>query len=230
MFRQTLIAISALAAVPATAASITYGGIAAPGGGFTTSLTGPNVQVQTFNGTGNGCGLSGGWAASGNYHIVTGSVAGYYAAPAGDTTCYMAVPQNGSSGVATVDISALLAGSPKRANYFGLYWGSIDTYNQLEFYMGNTLRAVVTGGQVLASFGIAGDQSASGSNRYVNIALSPSEAFDRIRFVSTNRAFELDNIAIRTAPVPEPGTVGLLGGALALLAFGRRRKAQSKAA
>src|SRR6202000_275437 len=46
-------------------------------------------------------------------------------------------------------------------NYFGLYYGSIDNFNTLEFYSGDTLVATVSGDTILAACGACkpGDQS-----------------------------------------------------------------------
>jgi len=220
----------AAAPLPAFAATLTYGGVAAVGGGYTTAMTGPGVTVETFNGTtGPSCGLTSGVSVTGNYHIVQGSVPSYYAAPAGDTTCYLSVPKNGGSGIASMNVSSLVAGpGQKKITDVGLYWGSIDLYNFIRFYNGQNLVTEIKGSDVLASFGVPGDQSASGSNRYVNIHFAPTELFNRIDFVSNGIAFELDNLAFKvktTAAVPEPGMIGLLGAGLALVALRRRRRA-----
>lgn len=229
MSKRLLALLVAAAPLPALGATLTYGGVAAAGGGFTTAMTGPGVTVETFNGnTGPSCGLTSGVSVTGNFHIVQGSVPSYYAAPAGDTTCYMSVPKNGGSGTASMDVSSLVAGpGNKSITNVGLYWGSIDLYNFIRFYNGANLVAEVKGQDVLASFGVPGDQSASGSNRYVNIAFSPTEIFNRIEFISNGIAFEFDNLAFKVktnTAVPEPGMLGLMGGGLALLALARRRK------
>ncbi len=45
-------------------------------------------------------------------------------------------------------------------NYFGLYWGSIDDYNWLKFYDGDTLLGTITGLDVIAAGTALGDQIA----------------------------------------------------------------------
>jgi hypothetical protein len=113
-------------------------------------------------------------------------------------------------------------------DYFGLLWGSVDSYNTLSFYDDNTLLFDFSGLDVnsLAN----GDQGASGTF-YVNI--NSSVAFNKVVASSTGYAFEFDNVALSRDPiqhpvngVPEPGTLallslGLLGGIAA-----RRRRAE----
>lgn len=222
-FRIALLTAALAVSLPAGAATINYGGVPATGGGFTTALTGPGVTTETFNGTTGNCGVTTGVTVTGNYHLVTGSQVGYYAAPAGDTTCYMSIPQNGSNGIATVSPLSLITPN-KKLTYFGLYWGSIDTYNSIEFYNNNTLVTTVTGAQALAANAVSGNQTSSGSNRYVNIYFSPSEIVNKIKFVSNSLAFELDNVAFKTVATPEPASLAIFGGALMAGAFLRRRR------
>jgi hypothetical protein len=93
--------------------------------------------------------------------------------------------------------------------YLGLLWGSIDTYNSLDFYDGATLVGTVTGSQVTATPN--GNQGANGT-RYVNIF--SDVVFDKVVARSEQAyAFEFDNVA-----VPEPTT--MIAGALLLLPFG----------
>lgn len=112
--------------------------------------------------------------------------------------------------------------------YFGLLWGSVDDYNTLSFYDGNTLLFNFTG---LDVDGMAnGNQGAAGTF-YVNI--NSDTAFDRVVASSTGYAFEFDNVALAENPippqetfaaVPEPGTLALLGlGLLAGITTRRRR-------
>ena len=63
-----------------------------------------------------------------------GTAAGISATPAGDTTNYMSI-QGGRSETLT------FSGTQ---NKFGLFWGSIDSYNSIAFYSGNSATAFLT--------------------------------------------------------------------------------------
>ena len=186
----------------ASAINISYGGDPDGTGGLTTSN--PNAVVMDFNdGTFNG-GSPFGTVSGDSYAIVNGNVAGQYKAPGGTTSDYLTTPEpgdNDATGYVTVDLTTA-------ANYFGMYWGSIDTYNELTLsYQGTKL-----------------EESFSRNNmdftgaEYVNFS---DFTFDSFTLASNNFAFEVDNIAV--APVPEPGTFVLMGLGLAGL-VGMRKK------
>ena len=140
------------------------------------------------------------------------------AAPAGDSTYYYSVAYPNQSGVGT-----FTAAAGASYDYFGLYWGSIDDYNTLNFYRNGSLVDSVNGVDVILAGTRLGDQISAGSNRYVNLFFDTT--FDRIDFVTQNYAFETDNHAFgNTRSVPEPATLGLLGLGLLGAAFARRRK------
>ena len=112
--------------------------------------------------------------------------------------------------------------------YFGLLWGSVDDYNTLSFYDGNTLLFNFTG---LNVDGMAnGNQGAAGTF-YVNI--NSDTPFNKVVASSTGYAFEFDNVALAVNPVElpetvsEPGTLALLGlGLLGGMAARRRQTAK----
>ncbi len=147
-----------------------------------------------------------------------------------DNTCYGFTPKVGNSGTVEVDYSAFLAGlGGLQLDYFGFYWGSVDTYNDFEFFNDDTQQSVaITGTQLLDQLGgQSGNQSESNSNTYVNIDF---DGFSWNRFVvtSTGIAGEFDNIVTgltnRRRDVPEPTTLAIFGLAIIGLSLANRKK------
>lgn len=244
---------------PAQAVTITYGGqVASDGSGLTSSFIpssntglGAGWYIETFDPatslgapglTTSIAGISIGSGCSVNSYATVGITTGgggmgvqqgsnsSGAAPAGDTTCYGFGPQTGGSLPANVRIDYTTLLNPgAKVSYLGLYYGSIDTYNDISIYDGNTLIRTITGTEVLAAgSGISGNQTAPGSNVYVNFAFDGSEAFTAFEFHTTGIAFEVDNIVVGTTDrannVPEPGSVALLSASLLGFVATRRRR------
>ncbi len=102
-----------------------------------------------------------GWTYDGYGKIRSGSATNRYAAPfnnsimsAPDAKNYFAVPENLATGT-TADVSF----GGNSYNYLGLFWGSVDTYNKIEFYMDESLVASYTGSDVLSPNPANGNQS-----------------------------------------------------------------------
>jgi hypothetical protein len=147
--------------------------------------------------------------------VLSHSVPGMSAQPAGDSTPYLSVAYPDERGIET-----FTAAPGTSYNYFGLYWGSIDNYNNIRFYNGDELLAEVSGYNLVNPGSLLGNQTSPVSNKYVNF-LFTDKKFDRVVFKTTGYAFESDNHAY--ASVPEPGTLALMGAAFAGMAIRRRR-------
>ncbi len=191
---------------------VTVGGTAVAGQGQTSSQSGVTVLDFNTNVLPVGVTLT---AASSN--LVTGDLAGVYAAPPGDTSRYLTVsPASGTP------VSITLATA---ANYIGFYAGSLDVFNLIQFYNGATLVSSYTGFDLalLAGVPASGDQSIG---RYFNVFES-GNSFTTVLLTSSQNAFELDNFAIGVAPpptdIPLPGTLSLFGLGLIAAAVGRAK-------
>jgi hypothetical protein len=139
--------------------------------------------------------------------------------PGANTTTYLTAGSTGATAGAQIELVL-----PFSAQYFGILWGSIDSYNTLRFFDGATLVGTLTGSNVTAT--PTGSQSADGT-RYVNI--TSTTAFNRVVATSTDFAFEFDNVALARDPggadpsiVPAPAALALFG--LGLLALGALRR------
>jgi len=186
------------------------------------SITRPNGLSITFSdgGTDTGqtvLGSSGQYAApfvQGNSGTLFGN-----ASNSSDTTTYLTTGKTANIGPPPTGGSVTLNFATGQ-NYFGLLWGSVDTYNTLYFYDANGhLIDDVTGSEVSNSPN--GGQGVNGSV-YVNI--TSTVAFTKVVAASSNFAFEFDNVAFNdsTFLTPEPSTA--LMGLIAVGFVGLRRR------
>lgn len=180
-------------------------------GETTTSVVG--ATTIDFN---SGCGYV---TCSGDFQVVSGSSNGLYAQPAGTDTSFLTVPNPNANGSATFTLGA-------ESDYFGLFWGSVDSYNSISFFLGGNLISSYSGADLVGAQFANGDQVSYSSNRYINFAFG-SEKFDTVKLTSNGFAFESDNHAFRNlATVPEPSALLLVLGGLLGLAGMRMRKAK----
>jgi len=98
-------------------------------------------------------------------------------------------------------------------NAFGLYWGSVDSYNTIKFYDGATLVASYTGADIsplLAN----GNQGSFAANGYVEFVGLPF--FDKVVLGSSSNAFEIDNISAGVVPAIHAKLVGTVSGTMSV--------------
>jgi hypothetical protein len=109
------------------------------------------------------------------------------------------------------------------AGYYAVdfMWGSVDSYNSLEFYyQGNWVDALHGDDAQLASV--------SNGLGFIVASIMAAGVFDEIRFMSGNNAFEYANLTV--SAVPLPAAFPLYGAGLAVLGFlGWRRRRKSAA-
>jgi hypothetical protein len=153
----------------------------------------------------------GGMTVTGNSAVGTAPVT----ASGPDTTNYL-----------TTALGTVMLTFPGQETYIGLLWGSVDTFNTLSFYSGQTMVSSVSGADLPTSnFGDVG----AGGTLYVNFF--SSRPFDSVVAASGGYAFEMDDVAYAgddSAPVPEPAAIGLLAlGLLGIAYTAARRSART---
>lgn len=220
--KLTSIAAAGFAAVAVNAASaeafsFNVGGTAVTGEGYKSSVAG--VTTIDFNSGTDPSNAFVSFSGLAVDSIVQGSQVNNYATPSGNTTHYLTISNVGSgkagaTGSITLNFASAL-------DYFGLYWGSVDPYNSISFFNGDTLLATFTGNDVSTT--ASGSWTGATDNLYANFFAGSGEAFNKVVLNSTGIAFESDNFAYRAAP--EPLT---LGGTAIGLALGARMRKKMK--
>lgn len=222
--------------------------------GLTTSNS--SVYVQPANGCAfNSFGASGlnVSVTGGGFGIQKGTTSGVAATPANNSTCFGFGPapaggaQNPTSltgSTVRIDYATFLANlalinpifAGAKINYLGFYYGSVDTYNSVALFNGATALTgsglladgVISGQEILtAQGGQTGNQTANGSNQYLNINFGAADTFTAFEFRTSGVAFELDNVVVgltvRTE-ISEPGILGLAGLGLVGMGLAMRRR------
>src|SRR5437867_763327 len=117
--------------------------------------------------------------------------------------------RSGVSDEATITFNAF-------QDYFGLVWGTPDTFNIIFFSNSTPLGSFFTGNAP----GIGGNDT------FTNFtADNNTEFFNKITLTGDACCFEVDNFAARAAPaVPEPSPLALLATGLGLSVFYVRRR------
>ena len=205
-------AIAATAIYPAQAITLSVGGQADGTNGYKTTVKGATT-IDFNQGAAPTSGLIS-YAGTGSSAVVTGNSSGKYATPWTDSTSYLAVQPDGAT---TLTFA-------KASDYFGLYWGSVDSYNHLDFYKGGKLLQSFSGNDVSTT--AKGQWTGKSDNVYVDFFAGKGESFDKVVMRSDAPAFETDNHAYRLAKsVPEPSVMaGLVAIALVGKTTLRKRK------
>jgi hypothetical protein len=156
---------------------------------------------------------------SGDFAVFNSSPANVAAQPSGAALPYGSVGSSQAPTFGTAELTLAYA-----TGYFGLYWGSVDTYNKITFYDGaHNEIGFKTGSDALNPAN--GNQGPSGSV-YANFTFGNQQA-KYVKFESgtgsplvVQAAFEFDNIAT----VPEASTWAMMIlGFLGLGFLGYRR-------
>ena len=151
--------------------------------------------------------------------VVSGSVKNKYAAPliggVADTTKYLAVLGGGT---------ATFSQAMGRITSVGYDWGSIDRFNFIKAYSGDSLVSTIYGSAFPPATGATGSAA---TNRFVTLNYAASSNVTKLVFGSDTNSFELDNVSV--AAVPEPATWAMLVVGFGLVGAAKRRRTTTAA-
>jgi len=223
LFKKSAFALSLLSAVSFAQASVI----------INISFEDANTYVSTFAGAttinfegSTNCPTE--YICSGDFQIrenADGSVRGS-APPAGATPLesnWLTVPNPKARGTARFTLD-------NDYDYFGMFWGSVDTYNYISFEKdGIRVGDLISGSTLRPMLTANGHQQSGASNRFVNF-LFDGGSFDTVVLRSDRRAFETDNHAFgnrlqtQTVEASSPSIFALFGLSLLGLAWSKRRQ------
>ena len=200
MIKLALGSLLALAFVGSASAAVTFTSSA-----FDSAPAAGQAIVENFDDP-----IAKGFAFSGG-SIERGSIAGFAAAPANDTTEYNAVMKG----------EIALLSSSKALSSASVYLGSVDSYNYIGFFDDGNYVGGFSGSQLVDD--ADGNQTSGLMNRRFNFVFG-DKAVDQIGFGSTGYSFEFDNIAVSAVPEPSSWLLMIVGvGCIGLM----RRQAKS---
>jgi len=106
-------------------------------------------------------------------------------------------------------------------NLFEMYWGSVDSYNLVEFLSGNSVVASISGSDLATALGWGSPNGAGNYNQdiYVKFA-GDRKQFDGVKISSSKESTE---VAV-AASTPEPATLMMVGSAAMMSFFVKRRR------
>lgn len=212
-------AVFAVAAADADAATVSLVAASTQGAGNTANVFGAGFDATTPAGA----------VWSDDAPVVTpapGNLAGVYQSPFNNTPLlntqsYFSIGAedgDGDGGPSPITLTFGVAQSS-----FSLLWGSIDSYNRIEFFDENGASVLArTGSDVISEFNLGGSASNFEQVALLDFGFDQGEAFKSIVFTSTRPAFEFA-LAASAVPLPAAGWL-MLAGVGALAAAGRRRR------
>jgi hypothetical protein len=149
--------------------------------------------------------------------VANGELANQFSSPLGGNNPFLTTIGHGSDGQALG--GPITLSFAQDLDYFGLYWGSIDNFNNIKFFFADGTTQTVNGAAIAALINPAATPNVNGSfgfGSFVNFFASSGESFNKIELTSGKAAFETDNHAYRAIPTPVllPGLVAFGLGVL----------------